>query len=285
DAARDGCFAALRTCPEYGRAHAVLAKALESQRFAVDVHRAAYEQAFADTPTPDVPGIERFVVNWRALTPRLQKRVALSIAPWKAFVPVLAEGGATYYIKPLYARLSETPGGETLRDQRISYDSRLWDDVRGCGGYHTVTGIEDVERTIFARYNTVLHEFTHQVHGVLPADDGRDIQEHYRKAKVRDDATKDGYLSRYAGGSVFEYFAGGATALSSPMRDSYDPREVVRERLDRIDPDLRKLVETLMARTNVSTSYPVAYAAGGDDRVERGRIEAAVPLYRKALAL
>ena len=94
-------------------------------------------------------------VNWKSLSPRHQKRVALSVAPWQAFVPVLVEGGATYYIKPLYMLLGECPDLETLRDQRINYDSRLWDDVRGCGGYHTVTGIEDVERTIFDRYDTV----------------------------------------------------------------------------------------------------------------------------------
>jgi tetratricopeptide (TPR) repeat protein len=282
--ARDACFAALVSCPEYGRAHAVLAKALEAQRFTVDVHRAAYEARFAATPMPDVPGIERFVANWRALSPRHQKRVALSVAPWKAFVPVLVDGGATYFIKPMYMLLSECPAAQTLRDQRISYDSRLWDDVRGCGGYHTVTGIEDVERTIFDRYNTVLHELTHQVHYVLPAEDTRIIQEHYRLAKERDDRTKDGYLSRYAGGSVYEYFAEGANALYSPMRDAHDPREVVRERLDRIDPALRKLVEAFMARTDVSASYPIAWAAGGDDRVERGEVKESLPLYRKALA-
>ena len=33
--------------------------------------------------------------------------------------------------------------------------------MRGAGGFNTVTGIEDVERTIFDRYNTVLHELTH----------------------------------------------------------------------------------------------------------------------------
>ena len=282
--ARDGCFAALASCPEYGRAHAVLAKALEGQRFAVDVHRAAYEARFTAAPMPDVPGIDKFVSNWKALSPRHQKRVALSIAPWRNYVPVLVRGGATYFIKPMYMLLSECPAQQTLRDQRISYDSRLWDDVRGCGGYHTVTGIEDVERTIFDRYNTVLHELTHQVHAVLPADDGRAIQDHYAKAKQRDDATKDGYLSRYAGGSVFEYFAEGANALESPKRDAYDPREIVRERLDRIDPDLRTLVEGFMARKDVSACDPVAYAAGGDDRVERGRVEEALPLYRKALA-
>jgi len=156
--------------------------------------------------------------------------------------------------------------------------------VRGAGGYHTVTGVEDVERTIFDRYNTVLHELSHQVHAVLPADDARAIQEHYRKAKERDDVTREGFLSRYAGGSVFEYFAEGANSYESPMRDTYDPREVVRERLDKRDPELRELVQGFLKRTDVSASYPIAYAAGGDDRVSNGKVEEALPFYRKALA-
>ena len=281
--ARDGCFAALAVCPEYGRAHAVLAKSLESQRFAVDVHRADYERRFAAAPIPEVPGIDRFVANWRSLSPRHQKRVALSVAPWKAFLLVLVDGGSTYYIKPLYMLLGDCPNLETLRDQRINYDSRLWDDVRGAGGYHTVTGIEDVERTIFDRYDTVLHELSHQVHAMLPADDSRVIQEHYARAKTRDDSTRNGFLSRYAGGSVYEYFAEGANALGSPKRDAYDPREVVRERLSAMDSDLERLVRGLFARTDVTASYPVAYAAGGDDRVGRGKVAAALPFYRKAL--
>ena len=281
--ARDLCFAALAQCPEYGRAHATLAKSLESQRFAVDAHRPAYERRFAAAKMPVVPGIEKFVANWRSLSPRHQKRVALSVAPWKQFIPVLVDGGATYYIKPLYMLLSETPNQETLRDQRINYDSRLWDDVRGAGGYHTVSGVEDVERTIFDKYNTVLHELTHQVHAILTADQGREIQDLYVRAKARDDSTKNGYLSRYAGGSVFEYFAEGANALKSPKRDAYDPREEVRERLDAIDPDLRKEVEKFMALTDVSASYPVAYTNAGDDQVERGRVDEAVTWFTRAL--
>lgn len=284
ESARDLAFAALRICPEYGRAHGVLAKALQFQRFAVDVHRAGYEARFAAAAMPEVPGIERFVLNWRSLSPRQQKRVALSVAPWKQFLPVLIEGGATYYIKPLYMLLSSCPGLETLHDQRIDYDSRLWDDVRGSGGYHTVTGIEDVELTVFDRYNTVLHELTHQVHGVLTADQDREIQEYYRRAKERDAVTHGGFLSRYAAGAVEEYLAEGANALLSPKRDAYDPREEVRERLDAIDPDLRSLVERLMAITDVSASYPVAYVNAGDDRVERGQVNEAVAFYEKALA-
>ena len=234
-------------------------------------------------PMPAVPGIEQFVTNWRSLSPRIQKRVALSVAPWRRYVPVLVAGGGTFYIKPLFMLLSECPHLQALRDTRIEYDSRLWDDVRGCGGYHTITGIEDVSRTIRDKYNTVLHELTHQVHAILPADDSRTIQALYAAAKVRDDSTKDGYLSRYAGGSVFEYFAEGANSLDSPMRDRYDSREIVRERLDRIDPALRREVETLAARANVKACYPIAYTAGGDDRVSQGDVKSALPLYSRAL--
>ena len=285
ESARDECFAALRICPEYGRAHAILAKALQFQRFAVDVHRPAYEAAFAASPMPEVPGIERFVVNWKSLSLRVQKRVALSIAPWKQFIPVLLAGGADFYIKPMVMRLSEVPGQETLKDQRISYDSRLWDDVRGSGGYHTVTGIEDVEATIIARYNTVLHELTHQVHAVLTADQSREIQDLYRRTKARDELTHDAFISRYSGVAVEEYLAEGANALLSVDRDAYDPRPEVRSRLERKDPELKALVVRLMALTDVSGSYPVAYVNAGDDRLWRGAVDPAVPFYQKALTL
>jgi tetratricopeptide (TPR) repeat protein len=277
------CFVALGTCAEYGRAHAILAKALEAQRFAIDVHSADYEARFAATPMPVVPGIEKFVINWKSLSPRIQKRVALSVAPWKSYVPVLIAGGSTFYIKPLFMLLSDCPAQRALRDTRIEYDSRLWDDVRGCGGYGTVTGIEDVARTVRDKYNTVLHELSHQVHAILPADDVRAIQALYAAAKTRDDATKNGYLSRYAGGSVFEFLAEGANSLLSPMRDKYDSREIVRERLDRIDPVLRDTVRALMARTDVKACYPVAYTGGGDDHISRGQVSGALPMYRKAL--
>ncbi|HET9234568.1 MAG TPA: tetratricopeptide repeat protein [Candidatus Eisenbacteria bacterium] len=275
---------ALALCPEYGRAHNGMAKALEAERLAIEVHRANYERLFAATPTPHVPEIERFVLNWSALSPRHQKQVALSIAPWGRFVPVLVSSGATYYIKPLYQLLSETPGQELLRDQRISYDSRLWDDVRGCGGFHTVTGIEDVERTVLNRYNTVLHELTHQVHAVLTADRKRSIQELYRRAKERDEENKDSFLSRYAGGSVWEYFAEGANALESPRRDGFDTREVVRERLEKKDPTLKALVEELMLRAVVDSSYAVGFANQGDDLLERGKARDAIAAYQRALA-
>ena len=285
DAARDLAFEALRQCPPLGRAHAVLAKALESQRFVIDVHRADYEQRFAAIPMPEVPGIERYVLNWNSLSPRHQKRVALSLAPWKAYIPVLADGGATLFIKPMYMRLSETPELQSLKDQRIDYDSRLWDDVRGNGGYNTVTGIEDVERTIFDRYNTVLHELTHQVHGVLLAGDWREIQDLYRRAKQREAQTHHGFVSRYASGSVWEYFAEGANAWGSPQRDRFDPREVVRERQQAIDPDLLALESRLMAQQDVHASLPIALVNAGNHQLELGKAAKAREFFARASAI
>jgi tetratricopeptide (TPR) repeat protein len=285
DAALAISLAALQRCPQLGRAHATAAKALESQRFAIDVHRADDERRFAATPMPRVPGIERYVLNWKDLSPRHQKRVALSVAPWKAFIPVLVEGGATHFIKPMWMRLSETPQAHALKDARIDYDSRLWDDVRGMGGHFTVTGIEDVERSIFDRYNTVLHELTHQVHGVLTADQARGIEALYQQAKARDARTRDGFLSRYAGGSVWEYFAEGANAEASPRRDAYDGREIVRERLIAIDPALRAAIQRFFAQRDTRASLPVALVNAGNQRLEDGKLAEAKPLFARALQL
>ncbi|HEY0955074.1 MAG TPA: tetratricopeptide repeat protein [Roseateles sp.] len=278
-------LAVLQRCPQLGRAHAIAAKALESQRFAIDVNRAAYERRFAATPMPVVPGIERYVLNWNDLSPRHQKRVALSVAPWKAFIPVLVEGGATHFIKPMWMRLSETPQAHALKDARIDYDSRLWDDVRGMGGHFTVTGIEDVERSIFDKYNTVLHELTHQVHGVLTADQSRGIEALYQKAKARDAKTRNGFLSRYAGGSVWEYFAEGANAEMSPRRDAYDGREIVRERLVTMDPALRALVRRYFALRDTRASLPIALVNAGNQKLEDGRLPEATPFFERALKL
>lgn len=284
-AARDLGFAALRDCPEYGRAHNLLAKALQFQRFGIDVHRADYERRFAALAMPVVPDIERYVLNWASLSPRQQKRVALSVAPWKAFIPLLVAGGSTHFIKPLYMKLSETPGLENLKNQRINTDARLWDDVRGAGGFATVTGIEDVEKSIFDSYNTVLHELTHQVHGVLTAEQMREIQAHYGRAKARHESSRDAFLSRYAGGTVWEYFAEGVNALESPRRDAYDGREIVAERLARMDPDLQALVKRVLAQTDVAASLPIAYTNAGHDQLSKGHLAAALAHFERAAAV
>lgn len=144
DAALEHFMHALEMVPDYGRAHNGVAKCIEQMRLRESIYRAQDQAAYDAKPTPVVPQIEKYILNWESLSERHRKQVAISVEPWKAYVPVLVASGSHHYIKPLHEKLSEVPGLETIADQRISYDSRLWDDVRGCGGYTTVTGIEDV---------------------------------------------------------------------------------------------------------------------------------------------
>lgn len=261
----------LRRCPLYGRAHNGLAKALEQKRLAADVHAATAESAFAVAPMPHIAGLDSFVINWQALSPRIQKRVALSVEPWAAFIPVLVASGATFYIKPLYEILSECPHLESLRDQRIDYDSRLWDDVRGCGGHHTVTGAEDVERTVLGRYNTVLHELTHQVHGVFPPTELRGVETDYANAKARQAAGVDAFVSRYQASSVYEYFAEGMNSFSTPRRDAYDTRDITFERIVARDTALVHLIDHYTHVHDVTSYYAPALTASAANDLSDGK--------------
>ena len=275
---------ALSRLPSYGRAHNGLAKALEGLRMSQNVHRTEDSTAFAKLEMPKVPRIEEFVINWKSLSPRHQKQVALAIAPWREYVPVLVECGSHYYIKPLHELLSDCPGLSTMRDTRIDYDSRLWDDVRGCGGFTTVTGVEDVERSIFASYNTVLHELTHQVHGVFPPADAERVRAAYRAARDREDGGKPTFMSRYQQSSVWEYFAEGANAYYSPRRDAYDTREIVRERLLERDTTLAGLIVYYAKGPNVRECYSVGFVNASENAIENQKMNDALAATNKAYA-
>ncbi|NNE09960.1 MAG: tetratricopeptide repeat protein, partial [Gemmatimonadetes bacterium] len=275
---------ALHICPDYGRAHNAFAKAMEWKKLRVNVNRDMYQRDLDMSVMPVIPGIEQFVLNWEALSERHQKRVALSMTQWARFIPVLNEAGATYYIKPLHERLSESPFLDELADLRISYDSRLWDDVRGCGGFNTVTGVEDVERTVYQKYNTVLHELSHQVHYVLTPDEKRRIQEEYARAKEQEKAGQKTFVSRYQGSSVWEYFAEGINSYFSPKRDEYDTREIVRERLEEFDPELLALLEEVLTDTSVAKYFAPALVVAASDKLENGKPEEALALLEKAIA-
>jgi len=279
------CRESLRREPAYGRAHAILAKAIEGRRMELEVHRAADEEAFQSGPMPEVPGIEAFVLNWDTLTPRHKKRIALSLAPFDTFIPVLVDGGQTFYVKLLHERLSETPQHESLRDERISYDARLWDDVRGCGGNDTVIGIEDVERSIFGRDDTALHELAHQVHHVLLEEDKARIERAFTAALQRDAAGEDVFLNRYSASSVWEYLAEGVHAWETRRRDRWDTRQALRHRLRARDRELTRIARHYTGLRDTSPYRAPALAARAWNEMEYNRMEEARTFIDRAAAI
>jgi len=275
DRAEVHCFRALELCPDYGRAHAILARVQEGRRLRVSDRRLAVRATYDEVEQPEIPGIEAYVVNWESLASHHQKQVALAVEPWKRFVPVLVATGQTHYIKPLHEKLSEAPEMESMRDQRISLDSRLWDDVRGAGGHHTVTGVEDVERMRFGGYNTVVHELTHQVHGLYTDREKKRLEEAYRAAKAREATGVKTFMSRYQGSTVWEYFAEGVNAYVTPAIDNFDEREMLRERLVALDSTLLDLVEEFLAIEDVTPYYTVGYVSATYQELEKGHADSA----------
>ena len=280
---RDGCFAALRTCPEYGRARSS-SKTLEAQKKLRRGRASAGYEALRNRADAGRSGIEKFVATGRRSRRGTKSASRCPSRRGPAYLPPLIGGGAAYSSKTdvdaavrraahrdaaRHAhRLRLAPLGRRARLRRVPHRDR-----------HRTS-----RRTIFDRYNTVLHEMiTHQVHGVLPADDARVIQEHYRRAKERDDATRRLPVALRRRQRV------GCTSPRARTRSrrpcaTRTTRDVVRERLDRIDPALhaRRTLpgaprrERLLAGRVLERRRRPAHAGTG---------RAAIPLYRKALAI
>jgi len=273
---------AVNIVPEYGRANNGIAKSIEGLKRQNAVYYKNDNNKFIKTSIPKIEQIEKYILNWNSLSPRIQKRVAISVKPWKNFIPVLVASESYHYIKPLYSRLSECPGLESMKDARISYDSRLWDDVRGCGGFTTVTGIEDVERMIFHKYNTILHEMTHQVHYVLTQPEKDKIEKVYNTTKQKEENGIKTFISRYQSASVWEYFAEGANSYYSPKRNKYDTREIVKERLFAMDTPLIELVEYFSNISKIDKYYPVAFSNTIYNKLEKADTIQTYKIIKKA---
>ena len=142
---------------------------------------------------------------------------------------------------PFHKLLWESPHLEHLKGQR-TFDKRLWDDVKGCGGEHA-TCSWDWERDVkYHRFNMAAHEFAHQVDLFLPKKIQQKIEYLYKKAK-KERIT----LDYYANSNKLEYFAVGIEAYVSEKKlpDQTGGHGHTRQEFLEKDPDLYKLIESL----------------------------------------
>ena len=198
--------------PGYGLAHYGVAMVLGRMRDRVIVGLDEMREVFARRDAPEPDGLREVFPDYARLDQELQKIVRLSVEPFSNFLPVLASRGATFHLLPFHKLLWQSPHKEFTKGMH-TFDLRLWDDVKGQGGFHAVGGEEWVRGVRYQRWNVITHEFTHQVHNLLPGDMREEISRLFRVAKEERRT-----LDYYADFNEMEYFAQAAEAFISDVK-------------------------------------------------------------------
>ena len=248
--------------PDYGLAHYGICQSLLRKKDRANVKFDEIERAFKFRDAIEPPYIKDVFINYEKLDKDLQKILCISVEPLKNYLRALKIAGATFYLTPFHKFLWEAPYNQGLRGQR-TFDLRLWDDVKGNGGFHATSG-EDWERDVkYLRFNVVAHEFAHQVHPFLSKKHREEIKWLFLKAKKERKT-----LDFYADFNEWEYFAVGVEAYVSEekLADQKIGYGHTRKELLEKDPDLYYFIENL----------------GNLDSYEESEILAAV---RKALTI
>ena len=234
-------FKVLDINPNYGLAHYGVCQTLLRIKDKINVRFDEIEKAFAFRDTLEPAYMGDVFINYEQLDRDLQKILRFSVQPLKNYLKALRIAGATFYLTPFHKLLWEAPYNEGLKGQR-TFDLRLWDDVKGNGGFHATSG-EDWERDVkYRRFNVVAHEFAHQVHPFLSKKHREEIKWLFLKAK-KERRT----LDFYADFNEWEYFAVGVEAYVSDEKladQKIGYGHTQRELLEK-DPDLYYFIENL----------------------------------------
>ena len=265
--------------PGYGLAHYGVSYALRRMRDRVLVGLDEMRTVFEQRDAPEPAGLREVFPDYERLDDELRKIVRLSVAPFSNYLPALAVAGATFHLLPFHKLLWQSPHKEPTKGTR-TFDLRLWDDVKGQGGFHAVGGEEWVRDVRYQRWNVVTHEFTHQVHGMFPDSLRAEVARLFQTAK-----TERRTLDYYADFNEMEYFAQAAEAFISEIKFT-DQRGTSKHTRDLLAVGDSALFE-LLGRVNERDSYRDvevrAYRQKGNTLIRGGDLTAAAAAAREAL--
>lgn len=228
----------------------------------------------------DINSLKKIFINYEQLTEKDKKIVAYSVLPFKNYIPVLSMTGSTHYIIPLYEKSTDYEFGKEFKNQR-SFDLRLWDDIRGRGGFNSATGAEDIQSAYNLGFNTLTHEFSHQVHGyAFTTDQKLKIQELFNNAKKN-----NRFLDYYAGSNEYEYFAQGVEAYNSTQGKNTlkATAKNTRELLIKTDKPLYEFIQEMEMKADVKENYASGYTQKADTLFAKGEFDSAEKEYLNAL--
>jgi tetratricopeptide (TPR) repeat protein len=272
---------ALKISQDYGLANNGMAVAIRSLIKNQEKNSKNLDLDFFDYSSLNMESLKKIFINYNDLPEKYQKIVKYSIFPLKNYLPVLAAAGSTHYIIPLYERSTDYIYGREYKNQR-SFDFRLWDDIRGRGGFNSATGIEDLQGAYYLDFNTLTHEFTHQVHGfAMTTEQKEKIKALYDLAR-RDNR----FLDYYAGSNEFEYFAQGVEAYNSIQgkQTLKATAKNTRELLYKTDKPLFEFIVDATGKTDLPENFAASYTQRGDNFYYKGDFAEAEKAYKEALA-
>jgi tetratricopeptide (TPR) repeat protein len=271
---------ALDISPEYGVANNGLAISIN---FLIKSQEKKLKEFNIDTydySKLDVESVKKVFINFDEIPKKYQKVIYYSIYPIKQYLPVLVASGATHYIIPLYEKSTDHKFGQELKN-KTSFDGRLWDDVRGRGGFNSATGIESLEETINFDFNTLTHEFAHQIHGyAFSKEQQAKISLLYEKAKKG-----NLFLDYYAASNEYEYFAQGVEAFNS-KQGKLTLKSTAKNTIEFLknkDKELYEFIEKISENPITPDNYSSAYLQAASSAYFNNEYDKAIYNYEKAI--
>lgn len=204
---------AIAVDPEGSSAHLELSCAYRgiSEQARTDIGGVDFAELFYARPDkPSYAATREIFPNYASLTRRQKEVIDYSVAPLSLFLPKLARHKARHYLLPLDERPGDLMGLADVADEK-TFDGRFYASIRGVGGRIAASGIEYLDQAARAGFNTIAHEFAHQVHiAALGKTEAKTIRHLYEQAR-REGRT----LDYYAAANEYEYFAQGYEAFIS----------------------------------------------------------------------
>lgn len=278
DAALDCYFRALKLNPDYGLAHYGVTLVLLHRLDEINIRFPELEERFAKIEAPEPPYLREIFINYDQCDPDLQKIIRFTVAPLDNYMKPLEIAGAGVYFMDIHRFLWESPHMAGLKGQR-TFDLRLWDDVKGSGGYHCNSNKAQQSGVKYLRFNIAGHEFAHLVQQILTPDQRKELRRLYLKAKEERKT-----LDWYADMNDWEYFAVGYEAFISEEKlpGQADVYAHTRKELLKKDPDLYHFIDGLNKLKDYRENEIMGFIMKADysSRDPRKRIE----IFKEGLA-
>jgi len=201
----DGTLGHLELCWAYRGIH---------ERARREIGAADSSESLANRPAPSAyAATGEIFPDYPGLNKRQQSVIDAAVGPLVSFLPTLARKQARHYLLAYDQRPADLRGfADVVGDK--TFDGRYYDSLRGVGGRVAVSGIEYLEQAARGGFNTIAHEFAHQVHiAAMASRDVAAIHQLYEEA-CREKRT----LDHYASANEYEYFAQGYEAFISERK-------------------------------------------------------------------